>query len=388
MAVVDIWLIVGTRRWARLMAAELCATLPADAIVYMQGEPDDAELRRWLSASGLGTKIRVGESLPPCPATKTGVAFVVNSAYLHKTAVEDTLAAGYNVVCEKPMSFSRRETLSLINMAEGLGLQLFCTNTFLFASYLDSFRKGWLVGHRFTSMQISWADPAREIRYGESKGYDSSLPLIYDVLPHIANIALATIGEFKAVPDGIEVRHGGSEALIRYRYGNLDIHVELARNASQRRRTLVFAGTDREVLLDFSTEPGLVSADRLTPVSVDPAWPRKPKPIAAMLCSVRVFFESGRRDPRLSPSACLLANDLIDGVVDSYVAQQFKLLSAQDDMSNAMVSPADRDYASKEAKSIATRALPYIPKDSPLSILALAANRTQYSTSITCFQSC
>lgn len=373
MAVVDIWLIVGTRRWARLMAAELCATLPADAVIHMLGDPADAELQGWLSASGLGTKIRVSVALPPCPAAKTGVAFVVNSAYLHKTAVENMLAAGYNVVCEKPVSFSRRETISLIALAEELGLQLFCTNTYLFASYLDSFRKDWLAEHSFTSMQMSWSDPAREIRYGDTKGYDSSLPLIYDVLPHIANIALATIGEFKAVPQGIEVRHGGSEALINYRHGDLDIHVALARNASQRKRTLAFAGPNHEVLLDFSTEPGLVSVGRLTPVPVDPAWPRKPKPIAAMLYSVREFFESGSQDPRLSPSASLLGNDLIDGVVDSYVAQQFALLSARGDMSNAMVSPVDHDYASKEARSIATRALPYIPETSPLRTLALVA---------------
>jgi hypothetical protein len=39
-----------------------------------------------------------------------------------------------------------------------------------------------------------------------------------------------------------------------------------------------------------------------------------------------------------------------------------------------MVSPADLEYAGKEAGSIATRALPYLSKQSPLRKLAAAAN--------------
>ena len=374
MAVVDIWLVVGSRRWARLMATELCAVLLVDSIIHMQGDPADAELQGWLKASGLGRQIHISLRFPPCPYGTRGVAFVVNSAYLHKTSVEELLDAGYNVVCEKPMSFSRQETLSLIDTAGGLGLQLFCTNTFLFASYLDRFREDWLAGRRFSNLHIFWADSASEDRYGESKSYDSSVPLIYDVLPHVANIILATIGEFKVVSHGIEVRRGGGQALIHYRHEDLDIHVTLERNASQRRRTLAFAGTDRQVLLDFSSEPGAVSVDQLTPVSADPAWLRKQKPIAAMIRSVRDFFDSGRQDLRLSPFATLIGNDLIEGVVDSYVVQQVSLLSDVGDMSTVMANSADFDYANKEATSIATRALPYLPENSPLRTIAFAAH--------------
>jgi hypothetical protein len=380
MAAVDIWLFVGTRRWARLMAAELCATMPPDAAIHMLGNPADSELQGWLSTSGLGSKILVVASAPPCPAGKTGVAFVVNSGYLHKSSVEDMLNAGYNVVCEKPMSFSELETLSLADMAARLGLQLFCTNTYLFASYLNSFRENWLTGHSFTHMCIYWADSINEVRYGEAKGYDSSIPLIYDVLPHIANIVLATIGLFKAVPNGIEVQRGGSKALLHYRHGDLNIHVTLERNASQRKRTLVFADEDREVLLDFSSEPGVVSVNKMAPVSVDPTWIHNLKPIAAMVNSVREFFEAGKQDPRLSHSASQLGNGLIDSVVDSYVAQQVLLFSAHAEMSNPMISRADREYAHKEAESIAKRALPYIGEDSPLRTLALAASRARCST--------
>lgn len=357
------------------MAAELCTLLPPDSRIHMVGNPADPELQVWLSASGLGSRILVGVSAPLCPAGTTGVAFVVNSGYLHKTTVVEMLTAGYNVVCEKPMSFSELETRSLADKAAKLGLQLFSTNTYLFASYLDTFRENWLTGHRFTHMYISWADSKREVRYGEAKGYDSSLPLIFDVLPHIANIILATIGPFKPLTNGIEVRRGGSKALLHYGNEDLDIHVTLERNASQRKRTLVFAEANREVLLDFSSEPGVVSVNKMTPVSVDQVWLHKPKPIARLVYCVREFFKVGKTDPRLNYSASLFGNRLIDSVVESYVDQQLILFSSHANMTNAMISRADSDYAHKEAESIATRALPYISNDSPLHTLVLAGSR-------------
>lgn len=370
MANVDIWLIVGTRRWARLMATELCAILPADAIIQMLGDPADLGLQRWLLDSGLGKNIRVSEAFQPCPPKATGVAIVVNSAYMHKSTVEDVLAAGYNVICEKPISFSKQETIDLIRLAETLGLQLFCTNTYLFASYLDRFREEWLSGYQFTSMQISWSDPVREIRYGEMKGYDSSVPLIYDILPHIANIVLATVGEFSPDSNSIEVKHGGSQVLIRYLYRNLDIRIDIARNASQRKRTIAFLSEGPDLVLDFSTEPGSVFLDPQKSVPLDSAWQHKPKPIYAMLCRVREFFEAGKLDARLSPTASLFGSELIDSVVDSYVAQQINLISSQEDISRL----SDREYAFKEARSIASRLLPYISEDSSLRILASDMN--------------
>ncbi len=371
MATVDICLIVGTRRWARIMAAELCAVLPDTTAIYLLGDPAEVELQEWLASSGLGTRIRVVAVMPPCPISTTGLAFIVNSAYLHRTAIEDALAAGYNVVSEKPMSFSRQETLSLLEKADSLGLRLFCTNTYLFATYLDHFRKNWLTKRRFTRMHICWEDPAREIRYGETKGYDSSVPLICDVLPHIANIILSMIGVSKLAPISIQVKRGGSEASLHYRHEDLDIHINVARNASQRVRSLSFADEDSEVLLDFSSEPGLVSTERQAATLIDPEWLRKPKPIAAMLHSVMEFFESGEQDERLTSSAALFANDMIDGVVDSYVTQQMALLCSK---SNLTVNKADYDYACKESRSIAARALPFIRKDSPLQQLAKAAS--------------
>jgi hypothetical protein len=48
---VDIWLILGTRRWARLMASELCKLLPQDTAIYLQGSMEESEFRSWYNAT-------------------------------------------------------------------------------------------------------------------------------------------------------------------------------------------------------------------------------------------------------------------------------------------------------------------------------------------------
>jgi predicted dehydrogenase len=379
MTKVDVWLIVGARRWARVMASELCTAAPKDSVIQLLGDLHDVELRQWLRASRLGERIQVVESMRPCPPSSTGVALIVNSAYQHRSSIQEALSAGYNVVSEKPMSFSQEATRSLLNQAKTLGLALFCTNTYLFADYLGTFKKNWLANRTFTAMRILWTDAAREVRYGETKGYDSSVPVIFDVLPHIANIIVATLGVCNPVPVGISVCRGGSAVSIQYRHEDLNIYVQIARNAGQRTRCIKFSGSSgSEVVIDFTREPGLVSADKLPPISADADWRQKRRPIAAMFSSLLEFFESGKQDERLSPLAGLFGNALIDGIVGSYVDQQIAFLAAHGDRE---VPALDEDfsYAEKESRSIAKRALPLIESDSPLRQLAMVARTSATS---------
>ena len=370
MTTVNVWIVIGARRWARLMVTELCRLLSPEIKIYLLGNPEDLDLQCWLLNSGLAGRVKVVFSAPPCPKHSTGVAIVVNSAYLHKQSVTNALVAGYHVVCEKPVTFSKADTLGLMETANNLGLRIFSTNTFLFASYLNTFREDWLTGHSFKFVNISWADPINECRHGELKNYDSGVPLIFDVLPHIANILLATLGSFTVESSVVQVRSGGSEVLIDYRLGDQDVRITLKRNSRHRKRTLVFSNAGRKVELDFSTEPGLVSVNNNALCCVDPTWKNNPKPIAAMLRSVMTFFEAEEEDPRLSVSTSVLGNDLIDSVVDSYVSQQVLLLSSHEGVTNANISRVDLAYAEKEAKSLSQRVKPFINERSPLCKLA------------------
>lgn len=368
---IDCWLIVGTRRWARLIASELCKVVSEEVIIHMQGDVYDTELRRWLEISGLEKRIEIVETARTCSASMTGVALIVNSAYRHRLSIEEVLSAGYNVVTEKPITFSQEETISLLERVKAHGRLLFCTNTYLFASYLDRLRNDVLKDYKVTAIHISWLDSVDELRYGETKSYDSSVPVIFDVLPHVANIILATIGECSPIPVGISVRRGGSEVSIRYKHEDIDIHVHIARNAVHRKRTVKFYGNIPKVVIDFTSEPGKLFVGASQAMSADPSWNENKRPIAAMLSSVIEFFESGEKDERLSPYAGLFGNKLIDAVAGDYVDQQINFLSK---IARSDIRSSDNDaiYALKEYRSITERVLPYIASTSPLKQFASA----------------
>lgn len=371
MAGVDVWLVVGGRRWARIVATELCALLAPNSSIHLQGSLEDAELLEWWSTSPFRRQIVIVDQPKSCRYPMVGVALIVNSAYQHRSAIESAFSAGYNVVSEKPLTYSRPESLQLLRRADELGLKLFSTNTYLFADYLRVFRRDWLEGKKFSEIHLTWADATREMRYGQVKGFDSSVPVIFDVLPHIATIVLATHGEVKLDDSELTVRRGGSDVTARFRCGDLVICVNMLRNSTQRIRLARFSGPTAEVAIDFSVEPGVVPLNRGEPICADPAWLTKRKPLAEMLNSLQVYFEGGAMDDRLGPQAALLGNQLIDGVAGSYVQQQIDFLDEQTHLPGTSGSP-DFAYAAKERHHITQRALPFLPQDSPLRRLAIA----------------
>jgi predicted dehydrogenase len=363
---VDQWLVVGGRRWARIVATELCALLPPARSIRLQASRSEAGLLEWWNGSPHKRRIEIVDEASPCGASTTGVALIVNSAHEHRGSVETVLDAGYHVVCEKPLAFSRHDAVGLLARADGLGLKLFGTNTYLFAEYLHVLRRDWLRGRTFSELALTWADASGESRYGEAKRYDSSVPVFVDVLPHVASIVLATHGRWTFDQASIEVDHGGSAVSARFGGGELAVRASLSRNSPRRIRRLRFSGPEGQVALDFAVEPGVVSVDQENGVTADPAWDSRRKPIAQMLQSVQAYFDGGELDDRLGPDAALLAGDLIDGVTDSYVRQQIDFLDATSEASRG----EEFAYAATEADALRRRGLPRLPQASPLRRLA------------------
>jgi predicted dehydrogenase len=311
--------------------------------------------------------------LARCDDSTTGVALIVNSAHEHRRSVERALDAGYHAVCEKPLTLSRQDSLRLLAHADERGRKLFCTNTYLFADYLRAFRRDWLRGRTFPELELTWADARAEVRHGEAKSYDSGVPVIYDVLPHVASIVLATHGRFDFDRAGIAVEAGGSAVTAQFAGPDLTLRARIARNAARRTRVLRFCGPAGAVTLDFTAEPGVVRVDRGPAVCADPAWPSRRRPIAQMLDSVKAYFAGGELDARLGADAALLANALIDGVAESYVQQQIDFLGAAD---RERAGVAGSAYAAKEADAIRQRALPELGEESPLHRLATFTRST------------
>jgi predicted dehydrogenase len=362
---IDRWLVVGSRRWARVMAAELCALVPPGRSIHVQGSQSDATLWDWWDGSPHKERIEIVEQPIPCDGSTTGIALVVNSAHEHRDSVARVLDAGYHAVCEKPLTFSRDDSLQLLAHAAGRGLKVFCTNTYLFADYLHVLRRDWLRDRTFSELELTWAHAT-----GERKNYDSSVPVIFDILPHVASIVLATRGQFTFERSSIAVAQGGRAVTVQFDGDALTVRVRMSRNSPRRVRLLRFSGPAGQVTLDFAAEPGMVSLNQDGAVCADPAWDSRRKPIAQMLESVTAYFEGGVLDDRLGADAALLGNDLIDAVAEGYVQQQIDFLMATGRIPES-ARGEDSAYAAKEADAIRRRALPQLPHASPLRRLAM-----------------
>ena len=363
MRTINQWLIIGERRWARIIASELCAVLPTNETIKLLGNPKDNTLIDWRNASTYKNRIKIVEEIEPAHHLNIAVAIVANSAYLHRSSTEASLNAGYNVISEKPFTFSEVESNNLIALASKLNRKVISTNTYLFADYLRVFQKGWLANKNLSQLDIQWSDAAGESRYGQQKTYDSSIPIIYDVLPHIACLILATYGEVKLLDSTIKVLNGGSKVMIKVFCENINISISLERNATKRRRLMCFSSKEPDVTLDFTEEPGIVLSDEHAPAVSDLDWNTKHKPIEKMLICAKNYFENDFIDKRFHNSSELLCNKLIDSVADAYVEQQISFFK-----STPLSESEDSHYtyAQKELRGLKIRVLQHLFKESPL----------------------
>lgn len=356
---IDTCLILGTRSWARvLLRASIAAFSPTVRIVVFEGSTSQGFVE-WLKAEGLSARVSITPHVPRLEKKEAGLAIVANSAPLHSLTTRQVLQAGYHAVVEKPLSFSKEDSLSLVERAMDFRRHLFSTNIPLFAGHLDGLRAYCSAQSRLTLVQIEWMDPAFELRHGTRKNYDSATPLIFDVLPHITTILWALLGE---KPLGrhseISVAEGGARTRILFEYGDVPVAVNLARNAERRIRHIRVSSEDGDTSIDFGAEPSRM--EHLTPHLATGKLPS-----VQMLEAVASSCLSPRQDPRLTVKTNILANELLDTLAQSYVEQQITFLGKSWKVQEMVADDAQR-YARKEAQAVSTRLLKSLEHDSPV----------------------
>lgn len=367
---VDKWLIFGHRRWATIIGGELSKLLSESQMVdiFFDGK-DDAE--NW-ALSNKNTRLNPVFAIPKCEINKKGVAIIANSAYLHFSSINKALDAGYHVICEKPLTFAESETLALIKKAFHLDKRIFPSNTFVFADYMHIFKNNWLSKRIFTDIAIEWFDPKLEFRYEIDKRYDSSVPIIFDVLPHITSIIFVLLGHRQFNNYQLSIDGGGSKVKLLLHSSDIKIDINLSRMAKERRRVIRLNTKKEEIFFDFTIEPGFIKNNDGLLTLVDGQWNEKRKPISEMLHSVINYFaNSSSIDERFSMAPTLMANQIADNISGEYVKQQLHHLRHFDQKNQQ-----DNEYALKEINSLRQRALNYLPTKSHFNKLIKEAEKS------------
>lgn len=359
MKTVEIYAVLGTRSWARVLLRASVEAFSPNLPIIAVDDSSSEHFAEWLKTEKLSGPVQISPRLPKLGKNEVGLAIVANAAPLHFSTTQQVLNAGYHAVVEKPLTFSSVDSLLLVDSAKEFQRHLFSTNIPLFAGYLHSFRAHSVAKSVIRRVQIDWTDPAFELRHGTRKNYDSATPLIFDVVPHITSILWALFDERVLAGDfDITVGKGGAQVRISFKYGDVPVTVSLARNADRRIRRIQVVSEDGNRSLDFSVDPPRIERQTLQLAS-------EKLPSVAMLEAVRSSCSSRYQDPRLTVKTNILANELVDKVIDSYVEQQVAFLQRPRRMHKADADNAYR-YARKEAQSVSRRLMPNLRPDSAL----------------------
>ncbi|MEP7311076.1 MAG: hypothetical protein ABI859_00710 [Pseudomonadota bacterium] len=298
----------------------------------------------WAEEQGLSGTLSVASGWPPAMNMCYGAAIVVNAARDHEHAAKWAIANDIPVLIEKPIAVTAPAARSIAAAAGRRNSKIAAANVFLFASYLDHFARRVGDCGELRSIEVHWADPAGEDRYGETKQYDPGLPVFADCLPH----TLAILEKLTSLPPvcvALTVAGGGAAVSLDLMLGNLPCRVHLVRNAAGRRRTVEVVTALAALTLDFTREPGLIQHNGVISPA-DPDWNSGPRPVCRMLSAFLAWVAEGQFDQRLDIDRGVRACEVIDTVARLYSAAVLPWLRAR--LATAVSPDDDVRYALTE----------------------------------------
>jgi predicted dehydrogenase len=317
--------VIGSGRWARVIAQTLCGLPGLDHQLVMFSHSQASALSEWIDAQGLAGRISVASGWPDVDRSDFLAAIVANRAGDHVAAASLTLAAGLPTLVEKPVAIGEGEVRGLVDCAARNATMLAASNVFQFARYVDAFGSLVRSKERIQAITVAWSDPAREIRHGEVKSYDVSLPVVDDVLPHVVPLVLR-FGVTDLVPTTVSISRGGQRVEIAMTADrSAACTLVLERNGTARQRSIRVASESGEFALDFAQEPGVIATPQGS-IDGDPDWTRELRPLARMLESFVHSASSKVPDPRLSPEHAVKSARVADLVRPLYLQRQVEWL--------------------------------------------------------------
>lgn len=320
--------VIGGGRWARVLIEVICSITPMSVKISVHSPRNFTVMAGWVVTCGLENRIRVCSDYPKPIAGKKGAVVVANAAHDHERAIEWALYQRLPVLVEKPVTLSFSATQRMVDLANNQNTYLATAHVFLFASYIETFSKLVSNENAIVSIRVLWSDPKNESRYGETKNYDSGLPIYADWLPHIVSILDAfTIGP-AILSENISFFRGGAHLKINLLYGQIPCQIELARNHNSRQRTIEVNTEKKKITLDFSREPGVIFINAKE-LCGDREWGHKPKPVSNMLSAFLQTAAGGSCDARLDHSIGLSASQLIDQTTTFYRAALLPWLNSE-----------------------------------------------------------
>lgn len=314
--------VVGGGRWVRTIAAVLGSMPGRTDRITVHSPRNSAGIEAWITQLGLDRRVTASAAWPACGADddRPDAVIVANRAADHFTAAAAVLRAGVPVLVEKPVCLTQSKIEDLCKIADDNRGLFAASQVFLFARYFETFAASVAGLGKLRSLRFVWTDGAADVRHGEAKSYDSSVPVFDDVLPHI----IPMIGQLKFRDlqlGSLDVQRGGARIAVEAQSEGLPVSLIIARNDESRQRRIEVTAETGQATLDFSNEPGLIDVSGVLE-NGDPLWNSAPRPLATMLSAFIAAVEGAPPDARLSPKGAIAAAGFADVIRGRYFAHQ------------------------------------------------------------------
>lgn len=267
--------LIGGGRWARVHLTVLHTLLAQHDKVHWHTTHNAEENAAFVQSKNF-RHTRVIHSPVDIFAAKPTAAIIATRTPTHAEWLEKCLEASIPTFCEKPYALDIPTAQHLITLAEQRKIVAGTNLEFTYASYLQDLAKA-IHNTTFQTLEITWHDPAEELRDGEAKTADTSTPHMWDQLPHCCSIlnVLLPGTTFKIT----SITPGNQRVLVSMLSNDHHaVSLSLSRNASQRQRRITL---NNNITLNFNPEPGtLAIGTQVTQLEWGPH-----RPMAASLAS-------------------------------------------------------------------------------------------------------
>ena len=275
--------IIGGGRWSKEIIRTLDRFVDKNIAFVIFSKHNYFDLKKWIKTFEI-RKIILIRKIDKLKQIKPDTLIIVNSAKDHFKTCMMALQLKKSALIEKPVGMTLKEVEKIFEQSKINKFFLGASNIFLYNDYLINFKN--IIendSQKYKSIEFTWFDKQNEIRNGEAKTYDPTVPIYIDCMHHICSIlSLFTKIKLFNIED-FNFKKGGSHIQFKIINKNLDIKVNLARNKKIRSRKLkIITKKDKVYVLNFSKEPGFIKVNNKKIIS-DPDWILKKKPLQKML---------------------------------------------------------------------------------------------------------
>lgn len=314
-------IVIGGGRWARVITEVLCNIVPSDINITIHTFHNIPPILEWLAERHLEGRVQVSQEWPKFNLDILNIVIIVNAARDHEKAIRRMFDAGVPVLVEKPVTLAYRSTKELIKYACNHNIFFASAHIFLFSQDIKDCAELISKEENIKSIKMYWVDPKTENRYGETKRYDSGLPIFVDLLPHIISIIGFIVPYTKQNFKKLEFLRGGAHLNIDLSFDEISCHVKLVRNGNHRRRVIEIDCGEKCIKLDFANEPGTISINSIVAKNHKNDTVKR-RPSEKMLLAYMHAAVTGECDSRLNVDIGLRANMIIDQVLSIYNYKQ------------------------------------------------------------------